>query len=154
MSKLEKLPSGPAVEVHIFSSQGNITEVNLFESNGEFKFQLVGDQSLKNDIQTWLTAYGQKKQTKMALPLDRSLISGFTAQVLEALQAIPFGKTLTYSQIASSIGKPKAYRAVGSGCGRNPYPLFIPCHRVLSTQGLGGYSEGIEIKKKLLAFES
>jgi len=153
LSNLEILPCGPAVEVHILSEHGKIVEVDIFASNGEFKFQLTGDQSIRGEVRKWLAAYGRKIPPKMALPLDRSTVSAFTGQVLEKLEKIPFGKTLTYSEIASNVGNPKAYRAVGSACGRNPFPLLIPCHRVLSTQGLGGYSEGLEIKKKLLAFE-
>ena len=87
-------------------------------------------------------------------PLD--LLSGTPLQkkVWAALQKIPCGKTETYSQIAASVGKPKAARAAGSACGANPIPLLIPCHRVVAASGkLGGFSGGLDWKKKLLARE-
>jgi methylated-DNA-[protein]-cysteine S-methyltransferase len=63
-------------------------------------------------------------------------------------------KTRTYGEIAEAIGSPGAARAVGSACGANPLPLFIPCHRAVAAGGkLGGFSGGLGIKKKLLAWE-
>ncbi len=70
------------------------------------------------------------------------------------MKKIPFGKTLSYADIAKRISKPKAVRAVGSACGKNPIVLLVPCHRVIgSSGGLGGYSGGLRIKKWLLEHE-
>jgi O-6-methylguanine DNA methyltransferase len=70
------------------------------------------------------------------------------------MRAIPFGKTLSYQEIALSIGNPKACRAVGGACGANPIPLLIPCHRVLAAhKHLGGFSGGLDWKIKLLTRE-
>lgn len=78
----------------------------------------------------------------------------FQNKVLEACQKIPFGETRTYKQIAESIGSPKAYRAVGSALHKNPFPILIPCHRVLSKNGNKLlYGGGSEIKKMLLDHE-
>ena len=80
----------------------------------------------------------------------------FQKQVWEYLKTIPRGQTRTYQQIAQAIGKPKAARAVANACGKNPYPVIIPCHRVVRSDGsLGGYSAlgGIERKKQLLESE-
>ena len=78
----------------------------------------------------------------------------FQQKVWHALQTIPKGETRTYKQIASAINHPKAYRAVGSACGANPLAILIPCHRaVASNGGLGGFAWGLDVKKKLLAFE-
>jgi O-6-methylguanine DNA methyltransferase len=57
---------------------------------------------------------------------------------------------MTYGELAARIGKPKAARAVGTALGANPVPLLVPCHRVVSTTGLGGFTGGLHIKKKLL----
>ncbi|MFM7468396.1 MAG: methylated-DNA--[protein]-cysteine S-methyltransferase [Vampirovibrionales bacterium] len=79
--------------------------------------------------------------------------SPFEKQVWEALLTIPKGETRTYQQIAESIGKPKAYRAVANAIGRNPYYPDIPCHRVIRKDGtLGGYSGegGLARKQELL----
>jgi O-6-methylguanine DNA methyltransferase len=93
------------------------------------------------------------------MQLYNSHSSPFDRLVWETLLSIPYGQTLSYLDIAKAIGQTKAVRAVGGACGRNPMPLLIPCHRVIrSDGGLGGFSagstSGIEIKKRLLAFEA
>ena len=80
----------------------------------------------------------------------------FQKDVWEAIDRIPFGETRTYKELASSIGHPKAYRAVANACGKNPNPVSTPCHRVISSDGtIGGYSGkgGIKKKKALLKRE-
>ncbi|MDB6016756.1 MAG: bifunctional transcriptional activator/DNA repair enzyme protein Ada [Pedosphaera sp.] len=87
-------------------------------------------------------------------PLDLSVGTEFQKRVWHALCQIPIGKTQSYAQIAAAIGQPKATRAVGSACGANPIPVLIPCHRVLAAhQRLGGFSGGLDWKRKLLARE-
>ena len=85
-------------------------------------------------------------------------LKGTTLQikVWKYLKTIPKGQTRTYKQVAIAIKKPKAIRAVANAVGRNPYPIVIPCHRVIRSDGsLGGYSGagGIETKRKLLLNE-
>lgn len=78
----------------------------------------------------------------------------FQLSVWEFLQNIPCGKTLSYAQVAGAIGKPAAVRAVGTAIGRNPIALFIPCHRVIGSNGaLTGYAGGLDLKAKLLKIE-
>lgn len=78
----------------------------------------------------------------------------FQMEVWQALKNIPYGKTRSYRDIAEAIGKPKACRAVGMANGKNPIPIIIPCHRVINKNGtLGGFSCGLEVKKKLLEIE-
>jgi len=78
----------------------------------------------------------------------------FQQAVWKELQAIPYGQTVSYSQVAKAIGHPKACRAVGSANGKNPIPILIPCHRVIASDGkLGGYSSGLDIKRQLLELE-
>ncbi len=80
----------------------------------------------------------------------------FQKDVWEAIDRIPFGETRTYKELAISIGRPKAYRAVANACGKNPNPVSTPCHRVISSDGtIGGYSGkgGIKKKKELLKKE-
>ncbi len=79
----------------------------------------------------------------------------FQQQVWRAIAEIPPGETKTYGELAQAIGRPNAVRAVGSACGKNPVPLFIPCHRVVgSNGGLGGFSCGLPWKELLLTFEN
>ncbi|TAN36131.1 MAG: methylated-DNA--[protein]-cysteine S-methyltransferase [Verrucomicrobia bacterium] len=87
-------------------------------------------------------------------PLKPAARTAFTARVLTALQKIPRGVTVTYGELARRIGAPRAARAVGTACGVNPLPLFIPCHRVVAAGGkLGGFSAGVEWKRFLLTKE-
>ena len=79
--------------------------------------------------------------------------TNFEKLVWNEISNIPFGKTTTYKEIAIKIGHPNASRAVANACGKNPYPIIIPCHRVICSNGkLGGYSGpgGIPEKRRLL----
>lgn len=78
----------------------------------------------------------------------------FQKKVWQALSKIPYGKTVSYKDIAEKINNPKAVRAVGLANKNNPLPIVIPCHRVIGKNGkLAGYSSGLDIKKKLLDLE-
>jgi O-6-methylguanine DNA methyltransferase len=79
----------------------------------------------------------------------------FERKVWRTLKTIPYGETRSYQWVSEQIGLPWAYRAVGGACGRNPLPIIIPCHRVISKSGkIGGYTGGISLKKRLLALEA
>lgn len=77
----------------------------------------------------------------------------FQRLVWSTMRQIPYGQTWTYGQLAAAIGKPKAVRAVGQACHRNPCAPVVPCHRVVASNGLGGYYGGIAMKQWLLNFE-
>ena len=80
----------------------------------------------------------------------------FQIEVWKELSKIPKGEVRTYKQIAKSIGKPKSSRAVANACAKNPYPIVIPCHRVIRSDGtVGGFSGegGVKLKKELLKKE-
>lgn len=86
--------------------------------------------------------------------LDLSAGSIFEQRVWNTCRTIPYGQTRSYSWIAAELGQPKAARAVGNALGKNPLPIIIPCHRVIAASGgIGGFSGGIEIKKRLLELE-
>ena len=81
----------------------------------------------------------------------------FQIKVWKEIAKIPLGETRSYKEIATAIGSPNSSRAVANACGKNPYPIRIPCHRVIKSDGsIGGYSGtgGIERKKELLAKEN
>lgn len=73
--------------------------------------------------------------------------------ILAAISRIPYGSTMTYGTVASRAGNPGAARAVGAVCRSNPIPVIIPCHRVIGSNSLGGYTPGIKIKESLLEIE-
>ena len=94
---------------------------------------------------------------KAAFPdqLDLSGATPFQRQVWAATRHIPYGETRSYTWVAEQIGKPRAVRAVGQALGRNPLPVIIPCHRVITSNGqLGGYSGGVSWKRYLLNLEA
>lgn len=87
-------------------------------------------------------------------PIDWIGTTEFQQAVWRQMLKLGPGKTMSYSEIAAAIGKPRAVRAVGGACGANPIPVLVPCHRVLAAHGrLGGFSGGLNWKRRLLARE-
>lgn len=87
-------------------------------------------------------------------PLDLSVGTKFQQSVWRQMLKIAPGKTKSYGEIAKAIGKPAAVRAVGGACGANPIPVLVPCHRILAAGGkLGGFSSGLDWKRRLLTIE-
>ena len=87
-------------------------------------------------------------------PLDFSIGTDFQQRVWHSLRRIGTGRTRSYGEIAIDIGNRRATRAVGGACGANPIPVLVPCHRVLAAnQRIGGFSGGLDWKRKLLALE-
>ena len=83
-------------------------------------------------------------------------LEGFTPfekTVLKEVREIPHGSRITYAELAERVGRPRAARAVGNALSKNRAPIVIPCHRVVGKDNIGGYSQGIEIKKRLLKIE-
>jgi AraC family transcriptional regulator of adaptative response/methylated-DNA-[protein]-cysteine methyltransferase len=100
-----------------------------------------------------ILAHLSGRRPRLDLPLDVQA-TAFQWQVWQALAAIPYGETRTYSDVASSIGRPRAVRAVARACATNPVALAIPCHRVVpAVGGVGGYRWGAGRKKALLGLE-
>lgn len=137
---------------------GQITGSRLeILSHSPLAITILGDEcssELREDIHQWINAYLVHKTPAKPLPLYLPSFSPFTRQVLATLQKIPHGHTRSYGEVARALENPRAARAVGSACGQNPLPLFIPCHRVVRTGGgLGGFSAGLPIKRLLLEHE-
>ncbi len=81
--------------------------------------------------------------------------SPFQVAVWQALHAIRYGESRSYGEIAAAVGNPLAARAVGNACGGNPLAIIVPCHRIVANGGkIGGFSAGLDIKRRLLALES
>jgi methylated-DNA-[protein]-cysteine S-methyltransferase len=102
---------------------------------------------------TELTEYMAGKRRVFSVPFELEGTE-FQCRVWAELCKIPFGELSTYAAIAEALGQPKATRAVGAANGKNPLPVFIPCHRVIASDGtLAGYSGGVETKRLLLKRE-
>lgn len=110
---------------------------------------------LLSRVREALGKYFQDRRPLPDFPLDMSSGTPFQREVWKALCSIPFGETRSYAEIAREVGMPRASRAVGGACGRNPIAVLVPCHRVVASGGgLGGYSGGLEYKEFLLRLES
>jgi AraC family transcriptional regulator of adaptative response/methylated-DNA-[protein]-cysteine methyltransferase len=109
-----------------------------------------------DSFQRWVREILQRtegKEPRMELPLDLQA-TAFQRRVWQELQRIPRGRTRTYSQVARSLGQPKAVRAVARACATNPVSIVVPCHRVIREDGtLAGYRWGLSRKERLLAQE-
>ena len=102
-----------------------------------------------------LRAYFSGIRTDFPDRLDLSTATSFQRRVWEATRLIPYGETSSYAWVARRLGKPGAARAVGQALHRNPFPIIIPCHRVLASDGgLGGFGSGLDTKRRLLKLES
>ncbi len=128
-----------------------ITNVELCK-----KANSVGSSKVLAEAGKQIDLYLKGSLPKFSLPLK---VSGtpFQLAVWRAIAKVPFGKTVSYGEIATAIGKPKAARAVGAAVGANPTPFLVGCHRVLGSSGsITGYSggQGIKTKKLLLDHES
>lgn len=99
-------------------------------------------------------AWAAGELTTFDVPIDWSLTSGAQQRVLRILfETVPFGQTTTYGELADQAGLPGGARLVGQIMGSNPIPVVVPCHRVLASDGLGGYGPGIELKRRILVLE-
>ena len=106
-----------------------------------------------NEAVKQLSEYFAGSRRTFSLPLEPRGTE-FQRAVWNELLKIPFGETKTYGEIAAAMGKPKASRAVGMGCNRNPIAIIIPCHRVVGKNGsLTGFAGGLDVKGKLLEHE-
>ena len=136
-------PVGPLV---ITEEAGAIVAIGWGDASAASNSTLLAEAARQLD------AYFAGSLTEFDLPLNPAG-SPFEKQVWQAMQAIPYGETRYYGELAATLGS--AARAVGGACGRNPIPIVIPCHRVIGKSGLGGYSGrgGLDTKKTLLALE-
>lgn len=133
--------------------EGQNLEKKGLDKNFEEKDLEIFDQT-----KAWLDQYFKGEEPDFDLKVSYQ-VSDFRREVLKILQKIPYGKTLTYGDIAKEIAqkrkiKTMSAQAVGTAVGHNPISIIIPCHRVIGAhQGLGGYGGGIERKIKLLNLE-
>ena len=110
---------------------------------------------LLKEAKKQLNYYFEGKCKDLCLPLDKSIGTDFQKRVWLSLQRIPYGETRSYKDIAVSVDNPKGSRAVGGANNKNPFVLFVPCHRVVNKNGgLGGFGAGKKLKKWLLGMEN
>ncbi|KPJ48316.1 MAG: hypothetical protein AMJ38_05620 [Dehalococcoidia bacterium DG_22] len=106
------------------------------------------------DLSDRLCRYARGEPVAFPDALDFAAATPFQRAVWQATQEIPYGQTRSYGWLAARVGKPRAARAVGQAMAANPWPIIVPCHRVISSNGrLGGYGGGLDMKERLLLLE-
>ncbi len=149
-SSIHPFKQGPRVRVKLIMASDRLVKVKLTPSD-RFGCEYTGDCDAHLE---WLEAYSRRKPLRQLPELDLSTLTAFQREALRELARLPFGQTLSYGELAARTGHPRAARAVGSVCNKNPYPLFIPCHRVIAAGGtLGGFAYPKSMKQEMLAFE-
>jgi len=107
------------------------------------------------EAKTALTEYFDGKRIDFQISVDLDGYTDFQKNVWDVTKTIPYGELRSYSWVASQMGKPKAFRAVGNALGKNPVPIIVPCHRVIGSDGgLHGFTGGLDWKKKLIKLET
>ncbi len=147
--------------VAVVFSAGKVLRLVLPQPDREAALKLAGttcgeveEAAALPELAQRLRRYFDGHPVEFTDALDISSSTPFQQRVWQAARRIPWGQTRSYQWIASEIGQPGAARAVGQALGRNPLPVIIPCHRVLASNGnLGGFSGGLEVKKRLLRLE-
>ena len=129
------------------------SEIGITEVRCRNTFLHAKENEISRQAAQQLEAYWNGTLTRFQVPLDLSG-TDFQKRVWNALQEIPYGSSVCYSELACRIGRPEAVRAVAGAVGKNPCLIIVPCHRVLGKDGsLTGFSAGLEIKKQLLNLE-
>ena len=151
----------PAIQLTLQFDQGRLHKVEFGDALA-FSVQITGKPDPKELalLEEFIEQYKKKNWKK--LPNLSAFFSEryppftpFQRKVLHAMQQVAPGSTLSYGALAEEVGRARAARAVGTVCHLNPFPFFIPCHRIIGSNGaLRGFAYNIEIKKKLLSFES
>jgi len=144
------------VSVTLEQPQNQLLQLANYKDLTELKKQKklsTAQQHLLKSAQQ-LAEYFQNKRQQFDLNLDLSG-TDFQVAVWKKLLTLPFSKSLTYSDLALKVKRPRAQRAVGSAVGKNPLLIIVPCHRVLASKGkLGGFSGGLDVKRALLKLEN
>ena len=106
-----------------------------------------------NNVGKQIGAYLDGSDKPVAAVVQPVMLTPFTVEVHKYVARIPFGKTCSYGEIAAYMGNPGAARAVGNACGKNAVLIAVPCHRVVASNGIGGFGGDIRLKRRLLAHE-
>jgi methylated-DNA-[protein]-cysteine S-methyltransferase len=158
MSLFYKYCASPLGKLKLVASETGLIAI-LWENDNPRRVPLTGlvednDQKILVETERQLKEYFSGKRNEFSIPLDMRG-TAFQKDVWRALQAIPFGTTLSYGQIAKQLGRPTASRAVGAANGRNPISIVVPCHRVIGSSGkLTGFAGGLDAKVHLLNLET
>ena len=142
----------PIGEIGLLKENDNLIKVSFTDT--AFKYlDVINSPNEFKEVITQLNEYFYEGRNKFEIQY-KFFSTTFRSRVYKEMIKIAYGTTLSYSDLATKVGKPRAFRAVGTACGKNPLPIIIPCHRVKGKSSLGGFTGGLDIKKFLLRLES
>lgn len=152
--KTKTIVDSPVGQLTLVAEDGVLAGLFMPEHRHAPSLDLTVDRAALPAVREQLSAYFAGDLTDFDLPLSASGTE-FQVQVWAALRTIPYGETWSYRDLAETIGRPTAVRAVGLANGRNPLSIVIPCHRVVGADGsLTGYGGGLAVKEWLLHHEA
>lgn len=128
-------------------------EVERLHGELRHRYVLERDDRRMAGVVRQVVQYVEGRRTSFDVALDLSFLTAFQQAVLRECARIPRGEVASYAEVARRVGKPLACRAVGNTMRINPIPIVIPCHRVVGSDGIGGYGGGLAVKRQLLALE-
>lgn len=135
--------------------EGKILALYLAQDDGTFPQDIISaeeDRRTAEMLRIQLDEYFMGKRRTFDLPVELHGTE-FQFAVWNAMRRIPYGEVRTYGEVAMMAGYPRAARAVGNACNRNPLLLIVPCHRVVASDGIGGFAHNTEMKRTLLRGE-
>lgn len=160
MFQYQKITAVSATYLLVADEHGKLVYIgepdgSLAEIEHAFKTQaLQANHQLFAEAEGAMTAYLTGAVLELNLPVGYATGTPFQQAVWTALQKVPYGETVTYTELATMVGRPTAVRAVASAVGKNPLPLIVPCHRVVRKDGtIGQFRWGVSYKRRLLQLE-
>jgi methylated-DNA-[protein]-cysteine S-methyltransferase len=155
----------PLGYLQLVAQDDHVVAIEFEHLIGEVSTNEKSDQQARSNHPTLQTAIdqlqayfdGQQRDFTFALNMVHQG-TPFQQAVWQVIAEIPYGQVMSYKEIAETVGKPRAYRAVANACGANPLPIVVPCHRVVGSGAngkytIGGYSSGLDRKRTLMALE-
>ena len=146
------LYESPVGNIGLLKKDENLIALTFTDTHFKYLKTKIDPQAFK-EIITQLNEYFFEGRKNFDIEFALSTTK-FREKVYKEMMRISYGDSLSYSDLAVKAGSPKAFRAVGTACGKNPLPIIIPCHRVRAKIGLGGFTGGLHIKKFLIMHES
>lgn len=151
---------GPPGETWVAASSRGVVAIHLRGGRKKFLKLLAKRGFVPGGPRSWaapalrqIREYYSGRRRRFSVRICPDNLAPFSSRVVACLIKVPYGATVTYKELAHKAGSPRASRAVGNVMANNDLPLVIPCHRVVATQGLGGFGGGLRMKRDLLRLE-
>jgi methylated-DNA-[protein]-cysteine S-methyltransferase len=155
-----RVAGGPPKETWVAASSRGVVLIHLSGGRKRVLKTLADRGFIPGGPRAWVAPairqireYYAGRRRRFSFSICPEDLAPFTSRVINCLRKVPYGKTVTYGELARRAGSPRAFRAVGNAMASNDLPLIIPCHRVVATQGLGGFGGGLRLKRDLLRLE-